>query len=159
MMILLAVGIPIVLFHVVLMNLYIPSESMEPLLTKGMRLIATRFDRTEIRRGDIVVFCDEYDLTYHYIKRVVGMPGETVEIRKGHVYIGGCLFQEDYLKEDMEPAEEQVFHVPEDAYLMLGDNRNNSFDSREWDSPYVDAVRIEGKARFIYWPINKVGVL
>ena len=100
-------------------------------------------------RGDIVIFRYPDNEEELYVKRVIGLPGETVDIRDGYIYIDGAdtPLDEDYLKEDWTVATGNYhFEVPEDSYLMLGDNRNDSWDARYWTNPYVREDKILGKA-------------
>ena len=93
---------------------------------------------------------------------ILGLPGETVDIRDGYIYIDGAdtPLDEDYLKEDWTVATGNYhFEVPEDSYLMLGDNRNDSWDARYWTNPYVREDKILGKAAVIYWPVHDIGKL
>lgn len=147
----------IFLFRKVLMNAYIPSESMEPTFTEGMRLIATREDK--VGRGDVIIFRFPGDPSVHYIKRVIGLPRDTVEIKEDGVYVNGETLEEPYLKERMKVQDEQIFVVPEDSYFLMGDNRNNSYDSRAWKEPYVDKKYVEGHPRLVYWPLSKAGAI
>ncbi len=121
----------------VLINAEVPSESMENIIEPGDRLfgfrLAYKFD--EPQRGDIVIFRYPVDESQNFIKRVIGLPGETVEISDGKIYINGsdAPLDEPYLKEEWtEDNNGYIFQVPEDCYLMLGDNRNISLDARFW---------------------------
>ena len=109
------------------------------------------FDDPE--RFDIVIFKYPDDESQRFIKRVIGLPGETVEIREGKVYINGS----DTPLDDSFTPETPVgnfgpYTIPEGCYFMLGDNRNNSRDSRMWDNPYVKKEKILGKAVLRYFP-------
>ena len=115
------------------------------------------------RRGDVVVFEYPRDFSKDYIKRVIGLPGETVEIRDGRVYVNGVLLDEPYLRgtpttcHPSDPCSRGPVKVPEGAVFVLGDNRNYSSDSREWDALPLD--RIIGKAWISYWPREYWGVI
>ena len=102
-------------------------------------------------RGDIVIFPwpDNPDIVY--VKRVIGLPGETVEIKNGAVYINGESIKEPYLKEAMH-GEYGPYVVPEGCYFMLGDNRNSSQDSRKWTNTYLKEEDIMAKVLFRYSP-------
>lgn len=145
----------------VIIKAIIPSNSMENTIMTNDRIIGNRLAYlfTSPKRGDIVIFKFPDDETKNYIKRVIGLPGETIEIYDGAVYIydaEGNLtegpFEESYLKEEMYTAGIQSFTVPEDCYFMLGDNRNTSLDARYWINPYVHEDKILGKAWFRYRP-------
>lgn len=107
-------------------------------------------------RGDVVIFHypDDPSGKTYFVKRVIGLPGETVDIIDGKVYINGSdtPLDEPYLAEPMEPEEPMHFEVPEGSYFMLGDNRNNSKDSRFWQNTYVERDKILGKAVLKYFP-------
>ena len=105
-------------------------------------------------RFDIVIFKYPDDESVDYLKRIIGLPGETVEIISGKVYINGELLDEPYLSE--EPTGDfGPYQVPEDSYFMLGDNRAVSKDSRYWHNTYVKKEKIIAKAFVMYWPSLK----
>lgn len=126
---------------------YVPSESMEPTIKAESRILVNKmyYHFYEPQRGDVIVFPFPDDESELFIKRVMGLPGETIEGKGGHVYINGKLFENDYsdayIFEDFGP-----FTVPDDCYFMMGDNRNNSKDSRYWHNTYVKKEDIIGKA-------------
>ena len=147
-----------------IINADIPTGSMENTIMPGNRLIGSRLSylKDGPERGDIVIFRYPDNEEELYVKRVIGLPGETVDIRDGHIYIGGSEvpLTEDYLKEEWTVATgDYHFQVPEDSYLMLGDNRNDSWDARYWNNTYVQREKILGKAVVIYWPLQNVGKL
>ena len=110
-------------------------QSMEPTLRDGDRVTASPVNR-ELQRGDIVVFSDPLpDANPHilFIKRVIGLPGETIEVKDGQVYINGTVFVEPYVVEKARYSLETV-SIPEDHYFVLGDNRNSSMDSHVYGS-------------------------
>ncbi|WP_129626570.1 signal peptidase I [Candidatus Oscillochloris fontis] len=114
------------------------------------------------RRGDVVVFEYPRDVSKDYIKRVVGLPGDTLEIRDGKVFLNGIELIEPYLDSPTACMSSRVcgngpFVVPEGTIFVMGDNRNNSSDSREWDSLPLD--RVVGQAWLIYYPINQWGLV
>lgn len=140
---------------------YIPSGSMLPTLQIDDRLIIDKisYDFSEPKRGDIVVFNPTPTLkqeNYHeaFIKRVIGLPGDKVEIQNGRVFVNNIPLSENYLK---APSNYQWGPeiVPAESYLVLGDNRNNSYDSRYWG--FVPRNNIIGKAVFRFWPFHRVG--
>ena len=105
-------------------------------------------------RGDIVIFPWPDNPEVTYVKRVIGLPGETVEIKNGYVYIDGTPIEEPYLKEEMR-GEYGPYVVPEGSYFMLGDNRNSSQDSRKWKNTYLKEEDIMAKVLFRYSPSFK----
>ena len=159
-----ALVVALLLKNYVIINADIPTGSMENTIMPGNRLIGSRLSylRDGPERGDIVIFRYPDNEEELYVKRVIGLPGETVDIRDGHIYIGGSEvpLTEDYLKEEWTVATgDYHFQVPEDSYLMLGDNRNDSWDARYWNNTYVQREKILGKAVVIYWPLQNVGKL
>ena len=102
-------------------------------------------------RGDIVIFPYPDNPEVIYVKRVIGLPGETVEIKNGSVFIDGTPIEEPYLKEEMT-GEYGPYVVPADSYFMLGDNRNSSQDSRRWSNTYLSEDDIMAKVLFRYSP-------
>lgn len=139
----------------------IPSGSMLPTIQLQDRVMVNKFiyHFKEPQRGDIVVFDppEELHSRWDYIKRVIGLPGEKVEIEKGKVYIDGVALNEPYLKEPID-YEYGPVTVPEDSLLVLGDNRNESFDSHRWNA-WLTRDRLKGKAIFVYWPPQHLGLL
>ncbi|MEQ9550109.1 MAG: signal peptidase I [Coleofasciculus sp. G3-WIS-01] len=140
---------------------YIPSGSMEPTLQINDRLIIDKisYNFRQPQRGDIVVFSPTDALKQQnfkdaFIKRVIGLPGETVEVKGGRVYVNGQVLREQYIEEEPEYSYGPVT-VPEDNYLVLGDNRNNSYDSHYWG--FVPRKNIIGRAIVRFWPISRVG--
>ena len=139
----------------IIVNATVPTGSMENTIMPNDRIVALRvkywFDSPE--RGDIVVFKYPDDESVLYVKRVIGLPGETVEIIDGRVYIDGSdePLPDEYVKEtpygDFGPYE-----VPEGCYFMMGDNRNESLDSRYWQNTYVEEDKILGKVYLKYYP-------
>lgn len=137
----------------VIVNAEIPSASMTNTIKIGDKVIASRlaylFDTPQ--RGDIIVFRYPDDESRLFVKRLIGMPGDTVEAKDGDLYINGEVIQEDYIKEKMDSDFPQ-FTVPEDSYFMMGDNRNDSWDSRYWDHHFLTRGGIVGKVMFQYYP-------
>ncbi|MBR4760492.1 MAG: signal peptidase I, partial [Lachnospiraceae bacterium] len=116
---------------------YVPSGSMENTLHAGNRLIGFRlaYINKDPQRGDIITFRYPLDESEIFIKRVIGLPGETLDIRDSHVYINGSEtpLKEEYLKEEWEVANNELhYEIPEDCFFVMGDNRNNSADGRYW---------------------------
>ncbi|HCL03979.1 MAG TPA: signal peptidase I, partial [Lachnoclostridium phytofermentans] len=145
----------------VIIKVEIPSSSMENTVMTGDRLIGNRLSYviSKPKRGDIVIFKWPDDRSENYIKRIIGLPNETVTIKDGKVYINHSEtpLDEPYLKEPMMPEEDMEFQVPEDCYFCLGDNRNVSEDARYWINKYVPRKDIIGKPLFRYSP--KLGLV
>ena len=140
---------------------YIPSGSMLPTLQINDRLIIDKisYDFGNPHRGDIVVFSPTDALKKQnfkdaFIKRVIGLPGDKVEVKDGRVYVNAQPLQEKYI-EDQPNYRFGPVTVPPNEYLVLGDNRNNSYDSHYWG--FVPRTNIIGRAVVRFWPINRVG--
>lgn len=151
--------------HFVAEARYIPSESMLPTLEVNDRLIVEKvsYRFSDPSRGDIVVFWptdrlrqDNPSLKDALIKRVIGLPGEIVEVKNGTVFVNNEPLEENYIaaEPDYEWGPEEV---PADSYLVLGDNRNNSYDSHFWG--YVPQDKVIGRAAVRFWPLSRVGEL
>ncbi len=145
----------------VIVNASVPTGSMENTIASKSKIIGLRFSYwfSDPKRGDIMIFKAPDEPQTNYVKRVIGLPGETVRIEDGIIHItpadGGEEFvlEEDYLKEEWVIATgPYTFEVPEDSYLMLGDNRNSSKDARYWNNKYVKKSAILGKAVLCYYP-------
>lgn len=155
---------------------YIPSLSMEPTLLVGDRLIIEKisFYFSKPQRGDILVFYPPnpyatqpppgffnqtmkwlgFTNDIAYIKRVVGLPGDTIAVKDGKVLINGTVLQEDYIK-DPPYYTYEPFKVPPDSLFMMGDNRNNSQDSHKWGP--LPVANVIGKAVLRFWPLPRMG--
>lgn len=161
---LIAVAIVLLVKTYVIIQAKIPSGSMENTIMTHDQLIGNRlaYLNKDPERGDIVIFYYPDDESQKFIKRIIGLPGETVLIEDGKIYINGSEtpLEEDYLKEEWVIATGPYeFEIPEDCYLMLGDNRNNSKDARYWTNTYVTRDKIIGKAMWIYFPFSHWGSL
>ena len=142
----------ILLFGVIFTLAYVPSGSMEPTLPTRSFFIASRLPYTlgdpEPDRGDIMVFYNA-ELNETLVKRVIGLPGETVSFDGGYVYIDGQKLEEDYLtvQGNTYPAREgDTFTVPEGCVFVMGDHRDDSLYSRFWDHPFVPMENLKGRA-------------
>ena len=159
-----AVVIAFLVNNFVIINANVPSGSMETTIMTKDRMLGNRlaYKTGDIKRGDIVIFKFPDDESQKYVKRVIGLPGEKVTITEGKIYINNSdvPLEEDYLKEDWVRATGPFsFEVPEDSYLVLGDNRNDSYDARYWENTYVTKDEIIGKAYFTYYPFSRFGSL
>jgi len=134
----------------------IDGSSMEPNLHDGEYVIVNRvtYRLQPPQRGDVIVF--QRDGSREFIKRVIGLPGETVEVRGGHVLVNGMALNESYIAQPnaytMEPRK-----IGPNEYFVLGDNRNNSSDSHNWGTVALNTI--DGKAWVIYWPLKDWGIV
>jgi signal peptidase I len=160
--IIVAAVIALVLNNFVIANSRVPTGSMENTIMSRSRVIGSRlaYLKDDPQRGDIVIFHYPDDESIYYVKRVIGLPGETVMIEDGKVYINGSdtPLDEPYLAEPMEGSY-GPYTVPEGCYFMLGDNRNNSRDARFWENKYVKKDKIIAKVLFCYYPISRFGAV
>lgn len=153
-----AVVVCVLLITYVVQAFKVQGTSMSPELLDGERILVNKFlyRLADIERGDVVVFWYPEDPELSFIKRVVGLPGETVEVRNGNVYVDGSLLAESYVVP--ENADRRSFApqvVRPGHYFVLGDNRRGSNDSRSWG--LVPERYIYGKAFVTIWPPNNVG--
>ena len=140
----------------------VPSGSMEPTIMTDDRVIMLMFPYhfTDPVRGDVVVFTTpaQFDGNQDILKRVIGLPGETIAVQNGRVYIDGTALVEYYI------AEPPIYTfaptlIPEYHYFMLGDNRNRSQDSHSWSNPFVYRGDIRGRVVLRYWPLSSFGIV
>jgi signal peptidase I len=131
--------------------------SMEPTLHDNERLIANkisyRFETPE--RSEIIIFRPPLGIKRNYIKRIIGIPGDKIEIAKGEIYLNDKKLEEPYVKnrsyENMPPT-----IVPDNSFFVLGDNRPNSSDSRYWG--FVPRKNVVGRAWVVFWPLNRIRI-
>ncbi len=141
----------------------VSGESMETTLSDGDHLIVDKitYRFRDPKRYDIVVFPYRYEENTYYIKRIIGLPGETVQIVDGYVYINGVQLDEHYgnalIKDPGQAA--QPITLGEDEYFVMGDNRNNSQDSRSANVGVVHRDELLGRAWIRIWPLDKFGVI
>lgn len=152
--------IAVVLFvgiNAVSARIRVDSYSMEPTLLKGNFVIVNKlaYQLGTPQRGDVVVFRYPPNPSEQYIKRVIGLPGDHIRINAGQVTINGEVLTEPYLNDSTVRGGD--WQIPADSYFMLGDNRNNSSDSRVWGM--VPVENLIGKAMLIYWPPDNWGLL
>jgi signal peptidase I len=144
--------------RLVVQNFKVEGYSMEPTMHTGQYLLVNKVAYLvgEPQRGDIIVFRFPNDTSRDFIKRVVGLPGETVEVKNGVVLINGAQLDEPYIRD--HPAYTYPAQVvPPEQYFVLGDNRNNSHDSHSWG--FMGRRFLIGKAWFTYWPWWQVGLV
>lgn len=182
-----AAVIAFVLNTFIIANSEVPSGSMENTIMTGSRVIGSRLNYhfTDPKRGDIVIFvygwkcpvclnsiegekqeicpyCESEvgrrGKTVYYVKRVIGIPGDIIDIIDDQIYLNGSdtPLEEPYLAEEMNQNETFHFEVPENSYFMMGDNRNYSLDARYWKNHYITKDKIIAKVLVEYFPKIKV---
>lgn len=158
----LSVVIAILVILFVYQPVKVEGTSMMPSLEDQERIFINKFvykvGLGEIRRGDMVVFWYPNDPSKSYIKRIIGLPGDRIEIDQGSVRVNGRALVEDYVPPAYRDAlTAPAVAVPSDHYYVLGDHRSSSNDSRNWGP--VHRRHIYGKAVFVYWPLDKIGLI
>ena len=142
---------------------HVSGESMENTLDDGDQLIVDKltYRSHDPERFDIIVFPFRYKDNTYYIKRIIGLPGETVQIVDGEIYINGELLEESYGREVMQDAglAAEPITLGDDEYFVLGDNRNYSSDSRDPSVALIHRKEIIGRAWLRIWPLNSFGIL
>jgi signal peptidase I len=157
---LIAIGLALVIIVFLYQPVKVEGTSMAPLLSDQERIFINKFVyRFEpISRGDVVVFWYPLDRSKSFIKRVIGLPGETVEIRQGTLFVNGKAVPEPYVPAQYEDLSDfGPVPVPADSYFVMGDHRISSNDSRVFGS--VSSRYIYGRAVFAYWPVDHFGSL
>jgi len=163
-MIIFVVAFVLILNNFIIINAKIPSESMENTIMKGDQLFGNRlaYKFSDPERYDIIIFKFPDDESQLFIKRIIGLPGETVKIVDGKVYINDreIPLDDSFLPEPMvTDSTVKEYTVPEGCYFVLGDNRNYSKDSRYWKNTFVSKDKILGKAALRYYPLTKIGFI
>jgi signal peptidase I len=164
---------PVVLAFAVFMMVYlflfqphkVDGRSMHPNFYDREYILTDKitYQRQDPKRGDVIVFHAPPPYESDFIKRIIGMPGETIEISKGFVFINGRKLNEVYLPGNFMTSEKSFlregvpYKIPTGYYIVLGDNRDFSSDSREWGP--ISQKAIVGKALIRYWPLNRVGLI
>lgn len=144
-----------------IVELYVvDGPSMQPTLQDGERLVVNKFiyHWRNPMRGEIVIFRYPRDHTRDFIKRVIAVGGDTIEIKDGHVFVNDAIINEDYIAEKTR-TEYPKQTVPEGTIFVCGDNRRNSLDSRFPDVGFVSLDLVKGKAMLIFWPIANFAAL
>jgi len=159
---LLSVVLAVVIILFVYQPVKVEGTSMMPALEDKERIFINkfvyRFGIGSIDRGDMIVFWFPGDQTKSYIKRVIGLPGDTIEVDHGAVLVNGKKLDESYVPDEYrDQISLSARVVPEGNYFVLGDHRSSSNDSRSWGM--LPRGFIYGKAVFVYWPIERMGVL
>ncbi len=160
-----AVAIFLFVYLLILQPHKIKGASMEPNFPDGEYLLSDKISYRlhEPKRGDVIVFKAPRTPDEEFIKRIIGLPGETVNLKDGKIVINGETVDEAYLDSSLYTLpgaflqEDRRITVPDDNYLVFGDNRNHSSDSRAWG--FVPKDNITGRAWVVYWPIDSAGVV
>jgi len=152
-----AIIICILLNKFVFFNVQVPTPSMVPTLNVDTRAVVTRiYNLDNLKRGDVIVFYSD-ELNKRLVKRLIGLPGDKIEIKNGIVSINGEQLVEDYVVN--KDKYNGSFEVPKGKYFFMGDNRPISNDARFWVNHYIDGSAIEGKTRFIFYPFKDFGLV
>ena len=161
--IVIALVVAMILKYCIFANAVIPTGSMLETIQKGDRVIASRLEYkfNDPERFDIAIFKYPDDESQLFVKRIIGLPGETVQVKDGAVYINGELLDENYGAEPMNNAgiAAEPITLGEDEYFVLGDNRNHSSDSREPSVGVLTRSQLIGRAWVRIYPFNKIGVV
>jgi signal peptidase I len=161
-----ALFLALILRTFVIQAFWIPSGSMIPTLQIGDRVLVAKFWNwfQEPSRGSIYVFKYPVEPDRDFIKRIIGLPGDIIDIQRGVVYVNGTQLEESYVRnmDNFTLRQNDIFttvpiKIPENMYLALGDNRRNSQDSRYWG--FVPKDYLKGPAFLRYWPLNRIGLI
>jgi signal peptidase I len=140
----------------------IPSESMMPTIDPGDRILINRltYRNGEINRGDIIVFKAPNEPGTDFVKRVIAVAGDTIEVKRGQVILNGEPQVENYINENaVDVSNFPATTIPAGNVFVMGDNRTNSQDARFWKPPWLPVENIIGKAFFAYWPPRRMGMM
>ncbi|MDR2903653.1 MAG: signal peptidase I [Clostridiales bacterium] len=158
-----AVVFSYIITQFIIVHANVPTGSMLDTVPIESRIVGNRLAYlfSDPQRFDVVAFDfpdngpEEHEI---YLKRIIGLPGETLEIIEGKVYVNGATkpLEDDFIREYPESKGDGIYIVPEDCYFMMGDNRNDSHDSRFWVNKFVERKKILGKVFFTYYPEVKV---
>lgn len=147
------------LFKTTLMITRVPTGSMKETIAAGDIVFCTKYDvksEEDISRYDILVFIPPDNPNVTYIKRVIGLPEETIEVKEGKVYADGIELDDSFVKNPMNRKGDGTYIVPEGCYFFMGDNRNQSRDSRFWTEKYVPSNNIVAKAKYVLFPFRNI---
>lgn len=157
----LAICISLILQAFIVEARVIPTGSMLPTIQINQRVLVNKFiyKIRQPERGEVIVFSPPFNTPDNkdYIKRVIGIPGDKIEIKNGIVFVNDIPLKETYLNEQPEYELGPIL-VPKNSLFVLGDNRNKSYDSHVWDQ-WLTMENVKGKAFFTYWPFNRLGIL
>ncbi|MDH5507151.1 MAG: signal peptidase I, partial [Anaerolineae bacterium] len=147
-----------IVINTVTARIRVDGSSMEPSFHHNDYVIVNKLSYRlgDFERGDVIIFPNPYNPDEDFIKRVVGLPGDVIQVVDGRLYVNGMMMDEPYLGEPMnKDMSEKV--VPEGTLFVMGDNRNDSSDSRAWGPLEIENVL--GKAVFVYWPFDGIGLV
>ena len=157
-----AIAVVLALFirHFVVELYLVDGPSMRPTLQNQERLVVNKFIYRfkEPAKGEVLIFQSPADPQKDYIKRVIATPGDTIEIKDGKVFVNNQLQKEEYLSRETRGSYE-LATVPAGHLFVMGDNRNNSDDSRSKSVGFVPYKLIKGKAMVVFWPFNELKTL
>ena len=157
------VGITFLIIHYVGQRTYVSGSSMENTLSDGDNLIVDKltYRFSDPKRFDIIVFPYKYEENTYFIKRIIGLPGETIQVTDGKIYINGQVLDESYGREVLKSGgiAETPITLGEDEYFVMGDNRNDSMDSRDPSVGVLHKSELVGRAWVRIWPLSKFGIL
>jgi signal peptidase I len=155
-----AVVLALIIITFIAQSFLVQGSSMEPGLHNGQRLLVEKLSYRfrPPKRGEIVVFRYPLDPRRKFIKRIIGIPGDEIFIKDRRVYLNGLPLEENYINGPTYGTYGPAI-VPPDSYFVLGDNRNNSDDSRFPDVGFVPRKNIVGRALFVYWPVFQARVI
>ena len=156
--ILIAVILAVLIRFFVLEVFLVDGSSMLPTLRDRERLIVNKFQYQfqEPKAGDVLIFSFSEDRDF--IKRVIGLPGDEIMVEEGEIFVNGLFFSEDYIAESTNGHYGPVT-VPDGYYFVMGDNRNNSMDSRDPAVGFVSGEKIKGKAFLVFWPLQNMRLI
>ncbi|HHW66803.1 MAG: signal peptidase [Epulopiscium sp.] len=163
--ILIALGVTLFITTFIYQNTQVIGDSMEPTLQDGNAIIVNKFIYRfqQPKRGDIIAFKYSQNPSQHFIKRIIAIEGDKIDIRDGKVYLNDQVLEENYILEPMDTIKIGNMHfpivIPKDSYFVMGDNRNVSFDSRYTEVGLIPLSYISGKAVLRIWPFNMIGLI
>lgn len=154
-----AILLVVIIRSFLLDNRVVPTTSMVPSIVPGDRLFVEKITHkvSGVERGDVIVFepPENLHLEGDLIKRLIALPGDSVEVKNGKLYINDLTIEEPYVAEPIQYTMEKIV-VPPGKIFVLGDNRNRSYDSHAWGVADMDSIK--GKALITYWPFNRIRV-
>ncbi|WP_196594298.1 signal peptidase I [Pectinatus sottacetonis] len=155
--IVIAVVLALFIRHFIVELYLVDGPSMEPTLENHERLVVNKFVYRfrEPKKGEVLIFQYPKDPSRDFIKRVIALPGDTIEIKNGHVFVNGKLQNEPYILSQTK-GDYPLTTIPAGHIFVMGDNRNNSEDSRFPDVGFVPFNLIRGKAVLVFWPLNEI---